>query len=59
MNDFDTEKQHFCEKYDVKIMTEQKLMLYHQGIGQTWNPTNPEHHNTCKSFAIYAAKLCN
>ena len=40
-------------------MTEQNLRLNFQGIGRTWSPTNPGPQKASKSFAIYAAKLCN
>ena len=38
LNDFDKDNQNFCEKYGVKIMTEQQLMLYDKGIGQPGIP---------------------
>ena len=57
--DFDEEKKNDYEKYDVTKMTEQNLRLNFRRIGQTWSPTNPGHRKATKSFAIFAAKLCN
>ena len=39
--DFDKEKQYLCEKYEITIMTEENLVLFYKGFGQTWIPTNP------------------
>ena len=47
LNDFDKEKQNFFEKHDVKILTEQNMMLF-SGIGQIWKPTNPGHQKASK-----------
>ena len=53
------ENLNFYEKYDVTITTKQHLRLYHQGIGQTWSPTNPGHQKASNELANYAAQLCN
>ena len=55
--DFDKENQNSYEKYHVTIMTERKLMLQFEGIGQTWNPTNPGHHKASNSFANHASEV--
>ena len=56
--DFDQVQQNFGEKYDVTKMTERKLILYYEGFGHFWNPSNSGNHKVSKSLPDFATRLC-